>query len=102
MNNEPIIRPVPTEREFRQMVDELIPVEPGINDGAAKAFVNMILTVANPEDDAQWHLANVAARHAFAKTEAAEMAFRKFSGWPDRQIYDGGMGIISIRSGKEM
>lgn len=87
MNREPIIRALPTAERFRELVDILIPPEAGYNDQEVKAFVDIVMTVANPEDSHSWHLANTAARHAFIKTEAFEQAFRQFSGYPERAPY---------------
>ncbi len=87
MNHEPIIRPVPTEERFRELVDVLIPPEAGYNDTAVKAFIDIVLTVANPEDNYSWGLANAAARHAFIKSETFEQAFHSFANWPSRAPY---------------
>lgn len=94
--NEPIIRPLPTPERFKQLVDELI--TPEYADREVKAFIDIVLTVANSEDDTQWHLANEAARHAFSKTDAAEKAFRDFAGFPDRPGYVSDRYVIEART----
>lgn len=83
-SREPLIRAMPDAETFRKHVDRLITPERA--DAESKVFIEMILTVANPEDDHSWHLANEAARHAFTKTEAFEAAFREYSGFPERTL----------------
>lgn len=78
---EPVIRPLPSEKYFRELVDRLITPERA--DEEAAAFVEILMTCANAEDDGSWHLASAAARYAFTKTEAFETAFRAFAGYPD-------------------
>lgn len=84
MNREPVIRPLPSPSEFQKHVDVLI--TPEFADREAKAFAAIVLTVANPEDDYSWELANEAARYAFTKTAAFEDAFRDFSGFPETPL----------------
>lgn len=84
MNNEPIIRAMPDAAEFNRMADVLVAPESGYNDEQARAYINTVLTIANPEDDHSMHLANTSARHVFMKTEAFEQAFRSFAGYPER------------------
>jgi hypothetical protein len=79
---EPTIQPLPTEAEFLAMVDTVL--EPGECDREARALIGLLMTVANPECDSVWYLATAAARHAFAKTNAFETAFREFAGYPER------------------
>ncbi len=99
MNSEPLIRPLPTADEFRAMADVLVPPECGYNDEAAKAYIDTVLTIANPEDDHSTHLANTAARHAFMKTEAFETAFREFAGIPERPGYVASRKIVHVSRG---
>ncbi|CAN5354294.1 hypothetical protein BH10ACI2_BH10ACI2_00170 [soil metagenome] len=94
MNQEPIITALPTTEEFNLMADKLVPVEAGYNDEQAKALIDIMLTLADPENDHVMHLANTTARHVFAKTEAAEAAFREFAGYPDRPGYNADRYVI--------
>lgn len=81
MSRAPIIKPRPTVEAYRRLVDELITPENA--DREAKAFIELIMTTGNLEDDDIGLMVHVAARHAFIKTEAFERAFREFAGWPD-------------------
>jgi len=80
MQSEPIIKPLPSKKEFLAFADVLVSPECGYNDEQARAFVKTVMTIANPEDDYSMDLANSAARHVFAKTEAFEQAFRDYAG----------------------
>lgn len=84
--NEPVIRALPTVEEFLKLADELVGPETGINDAQAAAYITTVLTIANPEDDHSVDLANSAARHVFAKTQAFEDAFRSYAGYPERPM----------------
>lgn len=95
-NNEPIIRALPTAGKFCELVD--IVITPERADDEAKAFVDIILTIANPEDDKSMHLANTAARHAFSMTSAFEAAFREFAGYPDRPGYVADRYLITAKN----
>ena len=93
--NEPIIKALPTAEQFLKLVDELVGPETMTNESQARAFITSILTVANPEDDYSWHLATTAARHAFAKTQAFEDAFREYAGFPERPMLPVDRMVIS-------
>lgn len=79
------------------MVDQVVSLEPGYNDKEIKAFIDIVMTPANPEDDHSWSLANAAARHAFTKSEAFERAYREFAGWPERSPYKADRYIVHAR-----
>jgi hypothetical protein len=79
------------DAEIKASVDKIITPERA--DEEAKAFISIVLEVANWEDDRQWHLANVAAKHAFSKTDAFEEAFREFAGFPADRVYSPGLLI---------
>lgn len=84
MSNFPQIRPVPTAKQIVEKVDVFLHED--CTDAEAKEFIDVIFAVANPEDDTSWELTSVAVRHAFAKTEAFERAFREFAGFGDDQV----------------
>jgi hypothetical protein len=81
----PVIQQLPTEAAIKKMVDDLI--TPELADAEAKALIEILMAVSDPESDAQWALAEAAARHAFCKTTAFERAFRKFAGFPETESY---------------
>lgn len=83
---EPVIRALPTEKQFIEMTDQVI-TDDGYNDEQARAYASQLLTVANPDDETSWSLAYGAAHRAFTKTEAFEKAFREFVGYPERPMY---------------
>lgn len=76
--SETKVTPLPTEIEIRRWVDTIITPEQA--DEQAVPLCALILMFANPEDEKTWHLANVAARHAFSKTDAFDEAFHGFTG----------------------
>ncbi len=69
---------LPSEERVRQMVDQVITPERA--DAEARPFCELMMMFASPEDDETWHLANVAARHAFSKTAEFDEAFWEFAG----------------------
>lgn len=73
--NEPIIRPLPTVRQFCEMVDTIISPETDFNDEQVAAYINTVLTLADELNPHTYSLAQAAARHAFTKTRAFEYAF---------------------------
>lgn len=81
---EPMIKPLPSEEQFRRMADELIEPDSHRADDQVKALITIVLTFANPEDPETWHLATQTARHAFTRSRAFEQAYRAFAGYPER------------------
>ena len=78
----------PIKEGYLKLVDALITPENA--DREAMAFIELVMTTANVEDDAIGPIAHAAARHAFMKTEAFERAFREFVGWPELAANTGG------------
>lgn len=83
--HEPVIRAIPTEDEFKKMVDQLIVPEDA--DTEAKLYAQMLLTVADNSDSTKEDLALAAARHAFTKTSTFEAAFRDWLGFPTQAMF---------------
>lgn len=99
-NNAPVIRPIPTAGQICKKVDVFLHED--CTDAEAKEFIDAIFAVANPEDDSSWELTTVMTRHAFAKTEAFERAFREFAGFGDDQVpYMADRYVVSVAD-KEM
>ena len=86
--NTPKIKQLPTETQIKQMVDKLIAPERA--DAEADALVNILLAVSSSESDDQYHLANVAANHAFTKTSRFAQAFAEFADRPGRRKLSAG------------
>lgn len=76
---EPVIRPIPTIKQFTDMVDTIISPEVDCNDEQAGAFINIVLTLADETNPYTHSLAQAAARHAFSKTRAFELAFQGYA-----------------------
>lgn len=81
----PLIEQLPTDEAVKKLIDEVIPPETG--DRLTKKFAEFLLTIASPDNDDQWHLANVAARHLFDRTAQYDAAYKNFVGFPAEKSY---------------
>ncbi|MGE3953530.1 MAG: hypothetical protein AB7F88_19775 [Pyrinomonadaceae bacterium] len=77
------VKPLPPEAEILTDVNRALP--PG-DDDAAAALARLVLTLANPEDNETWALANAAARQAYLGTVHFQKALQDFAG-VDRERY---------------
>jgi len=80
----PQIQSLPSEEDIKRYVDMLITPERADEEGMALA--ELILLLANPEDDMIWHLANVVAKHAWSKTEDFDEAYSRFARFAKKPV----------------
>jgi hypothetical protein len=81
----PIIQALPTDEAVKKLIDEVVP--PELPDRQKKEFARFLLTIANPDNDDQWRLANVAAHHLYENTFEYESGFDNFVGFPAYKAY---------------
>lgn len=79
--SEPKITKLATESQISKFVELIISNDPIEAEGQANAFIELIMAVADLDDDNKGYLAKHAMRTAYNLTMAYEYGFRDFAKW---------------------